>query len=173
MVGFKPTTIAWRRKNWPLLEYAAHTWAQHAKAIGEDLDKALQQLIRDFFATSGLPRGGNFGAWVQVLLPSSLLENIESTQPLYHASSFGFTSVVRTLLGTDKDLDIEARGGRRGSSALQVASFQGHVDVVELLLAAHADPRSQNQLGETSLYWARKRGFQEIVDLLLRFGATY
>lgn len=160
-----------RQKSWPLLDYAAHTWATHTKAIGDNLDEALQQSIRDFFATSGYSQGGNFGAWVQILLPWSPLPNIQSTEPLYYASSFGLTSIVRTLLDTDKDLDIEAPGGRFGSTALHVACYRGRTDVVKILLEAGANPKSHNSVGETSLQWARRGEYQEIADLLVEYGA--
>ncbi len=171
--GYCDHKTLWRRlKDWPLLDYAAHIWGLHVRAIGQDITHSLQTRIREFFATSKLPGGGNFGAWVQVLLRSAPSETVEMTQPLYYAASFGLTSVVRTLIETDKDLNLESCGGRHGSSALHVAAYRGHYDVVELLLRAGADPRAENDLGETALLWARTKGFGEICELLIRYGAT-
>jgi hypothetical protein len=34
------------------------------------------------------------------------------TQPLYFAASFGIESLIRKILGTDPNLDIEAPGDR-------------------------------------------------------------
>ncbi len=165
-------TLRKRREDWPLLDYAAHIWGQHVRAIGPDIPQPLQSRIREFFATSKLPGGGNFGAWVQVLLRSAPTQAVEMTQPLYYAASFGLTSVVRTLIETDKDLNLESCGGRHGSSALHVAAYRGHYDVVELLLEAGADPRAENDLGETAMLWARTKGFGEIMELLTRYGGA-
>ena len=161
-----------RLKDWPLLDYAARMWPKHVRAIGKDISTPFQTRIREFFATSTRRGGGSFGAWVQVLLRSAPSEAVEMTQPLYYAASFGLTSIVRTLIETDKDLNLESCGGRYGSSALHVAAYRGHYDVVELLLGAGADPRAENDMGETALFWARRKGFGDILDLLGRYCGT-
>jgi ankyrin repeat protein len=97
---------------------------------------------------------------------------IQATKPLYFAASYGLVSVVQLILTDVAALDLEAKGGRYGSSALQVASYRGNTECVRLLLAAGADPNSTNYLNETSLYWAGHIGSAEIVDLLRSKGAT-
>ena len=60
-----------------------------------------------------------------------------------------------------------------GASSLYVASFNGHVEVIKLLLSYGADindKRSDN--GISSLYYASEKGHAEVVELLLSQGAT-
>jgi hypothetical protein len=158
-------------EEWPLLDYAARFCASHVKAIEGDLDPPIRALLQEFFATSTKPNGGNFGTLVGVIWQSSSPELIQATKPLYFAASYGLTSMVRMILNVSTAADIEAKGGRHGSSPLQVASYRGHLETVELLLAAGADPNSKNNLGETSLFWAKKGGFSEIQNLLRLYGA--
>ena len=59
-----------------------------------------------------------------------------------------------------------------GASSLYVASFNGHVEVIKLLLSYGADindKRSDN--GISSLFVASENGHVEVVKLLLSHGA--
>ena len=58
-----------------------------------------------------------------------------------------------------------------GYTALMFASFEGHLDVVQILLQAKAKPDLQNENGETALYAAALKGYPDIVQLLLEYGA--
>lgn len=167
-----------RQKDWPLLSYSAQNWAYHANAISNDLDETDRKLIQNFFNTYRLIRGGNFGACVQCYYPllwaepDDILESVQVTQPLYYASRTGLTFVVEMLLKARVGVDLEAKGGRYESTALQVACFLGFYGIVALLLEAGADPESANCDGTTCLTWAYIKGFHDIYDLLLRYGAV-
>ncbi|KAJ6436336.1 Ankyrin repeat-containing domain protein [Purpureocillium lavendulum] len=89
----------------PLLEYAAYFWA-----------------------TERLPQKGNFGFWVQILIPDADPEDLAVTQPLYYAASFGLVPVVKAILDSVPDLEIDSPGGRHGSTPLFVASNSYAVD---------------------------------------------
>ena len=58
-----------------------------------------------------------------------------------------------------------------GFTALMLASFHGHTEIVQLLLNAKAKPDIQIENGETALYAAAARGYPDIVQLLLEYGA--
>jgi len=162
-----------RLKEWPLLDYAAHLCAIHLRNVENDLDLTTRNLLQKLLSTHKLPNGGNFGTLVGTVWRSATPDLIQTTDPLYFASSYGLVSVVRLLLADAASVDIEAKGGRFGSTALQVASFRGNTECVRLLLVAGADPNAPNDLGETSLGWARQiEGGFEIVDLLLSYGAV-
>jgi hypothetical protein len=157
---------------WPLYRYAVHFWPFHIKASGDILDERTWDLLQRFFRTKSSTNGGNFAAWAGALQPDTSLEAVEDTQPLYYAASFGITPLIRKLLDSNPEIEIDARGGRSKSPPLQVAAYRDHPAVVKLLLEAGADPMALNCLGESSLYWAIVRRHVEVQDLLKSYGAT-
>ena len=59
-----------------------------------------------------------------------------------------------------------------GGTAILDASANGHLDIVEFLLQAKADPNiAERRNGETALYAASASGHANVVDMLLRSGA--
>lgn len=58
-----------RFDDWPLYGYATWAWGAHVNQLGENVDREVQQQIRVFFATSKLPNGGNYCAWVKARYP--------------------------------------------------------------------------------------------------------
>ena len=55
-----------------------------------------------------------------------------------------------------------------GATPLYIASQEGHMDAVTLLLKANADPNIQDDKGATPLYLASQNGHTETVALLLK-----
>jgi hypothetical protein len=159
-------------REWPLLDYAARFCGYHLRIVENDLDLSARNLLQKLLSSHILPNGGNFWSLVGIVWRTSTRDSIQATKPLYFAASYGLVSAVQLLLTDVAALDLEAKGGRYGSSALQVASYRGNAECVRLLLAAGADPNSTNDRNQTSLYWARRIGWAEIVDLLRSYGAT-
>jgi len=60
-----------------------------------------------------------------------------------------------------------ATKGAVKDSALSLASYRGHNQLVELLLSAKADVEYQNQNGETALIWASENGQAPTVRTLI------
>jgi hypothetical protein len=58
-----------------------------------------------------------------------------------------------------------------GKAALILASFLGHLDVVEFLLENGADVNAVGRDGNTALMWASPRGHIDVMRLLLKNGA--
>ena len=58
-----------------------------------------------------------------------------------------------------------------GGTPLHYATFGGHKEVVELLIAKGADVNAKDGVGETPLHWAAKEGNKEVVELLIAKGA--
>lgn len=130
--------LSWQRvKAYPFLKYAAQFWALHGRSCTL-WDRDLQ-LVSRLFNTRRLSRRGNFGVWVQTLIPYGGIANIDVTQPLYYAASFGLDHVVKAILASDSDLDIDAPGGRSGASALFIACWRGNYDIADILVQAGAD----------------------------------
>ena len=140
--------IANLTNDYPLLAYAAYSWALHA-ASTSPTSFADKTLILRFLATKTLPNGGNFALWVQLLIPDVDRASVERTQPLYYAASFGLTAVVATILeSAHRDsVDINALGGRFGSTPLFVACWRDHFDVARLLLDAGARTEGRDSSG--------------------------
>lgn len=133
--------FASRFQSYPLLSYAAACWATHANI--SELNQADINSIMKFLQTRHLPIGGNYCAWIQVLLPETDMcdvEKLQATHPLYYAASFGLAKIVQLILENDKDVDVDTRGGRRGSTPLFVACWRGYYDVARILVDAGADP---------------------------------
>ncbi|KAJ6439249.1 Ankyrin repeat-containing domain protein [Purpureocillium lavendulum] len=99
----------------------------------------LERLINQLFHTERLHQKGNFGFWVQILIPDADPEDIATTQPLYYAASFGLVPVVKAILGSLTNLEIDSPGGRYGSTHLFVACWRRQYEVVKLLLEAGAN----------------------------------
>jgi ankyrin repeat protein len=49
--------------------------------------------------------------------------------------------------------------------------MNGHTDIVQVLLAAGANPNTRNKYGWTPLMWAAGQGYSEIVRSLIASGA--
>ena len=155
----------------PLLRYAAHFWAIHGASC--NLDDDDRHLVNRLFETKRLPRRGNFGLWVQTLLPEAHYEEIKATQPLYYAASFGLIPVVKAILESDSNLEIDEPGGRNMSTPLFVACWRQQYEVVELLLRAGADPDIVDpSTGCTALSFARWRDFHYLETILTKYNAT-
>ena len=53
-----------------------------------------------------------------------------------------------------------------------VAAQEGHLEVVNQLIAANAQIKARNLLGHTALYMAAFKGQSECISVLLRNGAS-
>jgi ankyrin repeat protein len=107
----------------------------------------------------------------------------EGETPLMAASRSGNVAAVRLLLG--RSADVNAADSFQKETALMWASAQGHLDVVDALLKAGANPDPQAHLtsvterknadhptgGFTALMWAARNGYEDIVRRLIQGGA--
>ena len=166
--GYLPNYHEWKAfsRQWPLLSYASNDWPCHASALDAALEPCDQELISKFCNTSKNEQGGNFGFWVQCLGPRADIRVARDTQPLYYAASFGLRAVVRSLISADKNIDVEALGGRHSSTALEVACTRGHYGVAKDLLDAGANPFCKDDFRRSALFYALCRGHAEIAELL-------
>lgn len=84
------------------------------------------------------------------------------------SARIGDAAAVST--GLDKGASVDFRD-ERGQTPLMVASSQGHIDVVRVLLSRQADVNAQDPAGRTALLKAVICRRIEIVSLLLECGA--
>ena len=91
--------------------------------------------------------------------------------PLMKAAHSGDPELVAELLGLAMDVELDAQNSM-GDSALMLASGEGHVTVVDLLLSAGAALDKQDDQGGDALYLACRYGRAEVIPLLTRHGAN-
>jgi ankyrin repeat protein len=108
-----------------------------------------------------------------IAMSSCLLSTnyVLGTTPLHVAAEEGDVAGVRAALV--QDIDVDALDGN-GRTALHLAALNGHVKVVELLLAApgidvNAQISNGPDKGQTALHLAAANGHLEVVELLLRY----
>lgn len=86
---------------------------------------------------------------------------------LHNAASNGHEEVARLVLQHGADVNIKDRAG---ATPVCLAAWGGHLQVVRLLLDRKAD-LSIRRDGETPLFYAKKFGTPEVVELLTKHGA--
>ncbi|OAP54807.1 hypothetical protein AYL99_11255 [Fonsecaea erecta] len=168
--------------SYPLLNYASTGWSKHYRAsqhmsVDEEIGLALS--ICDI-------RQGYFQTWFPIYWYTEKSGKRPSVTALVVASTFGFTTVVRKILFLatqgERDVDAARRPTMSGDlinesteyygTALQVASGEGHVEIVKLLLDSGADVNAPGKrYSDTALQAASAKGHVEIVKLLLDSGA--
>ena len=84
-------------------------------------------------------------------------------QQLQQAARDNNILAIEQLLQRPQDPDLELHG----TTSLYVASCEGHLEVVRLLLEANADKDKATDAGTTSLCAASRAGHLEVVRLLL------
>lgn len=88
---------------------------------------------------------------------------------LYHAAREGNMVQVKILIR--KQVDIESTFTELRRTALQTASFNGHIDVVRLLLSVGTKVNKSDKDGWTALLLASSKEYSHIVGVLLSGGA--
>ena len=168
-----PDYLSYLAIEYPLLTYATLKWPLHVRAI----EKADWDDIVSFFSTKALPRGGNYGFWIRYISGLAHEGTITKSSPLYYAASFGFSTLVSAFVKFQRPLNLEQGGGRVGSTALQVACFRKQRECARLLVMAGANPFSPDgsglEGGFSSLFWAELNGWDDIVQLMLHYGAAH
>jgi hypothetical protein len=167
-----------RYQDYPLLRHLTFNWPLYVRREEGDPEDYLlpctKRLLQAFFASHKLPGGGNYTFWLGMMMPSAPAKAsyLTETHPLYYAASFGLADVVQIMLDSDIDIGIDQLGGRAHATALHVACFRNHPEVVKILLERGADPNLPNDLGESPLYYATWHDSNsETVALLLKHGA--
>ncbi|CAM9947868.1 unnamed protein product, partial [Scytosiphon promiscuus] len=104
-------------------------------------------------------------------------KGIDLLSPICRAASSGRVDVVKLLIERGADLEattIETRSDgsfRVGSApAVHLAIYGRHIDVLQVLLQAGANPNSFNSYGTTPLMAAANQGHANVVRILLDKG---
>ena len=167
-----------RVETFPLAKYASEHWLDHAKF--ENVQSEIQDALKDLFNPKRPhlraciwvhnvelkytydPEGSSYSAAKQ---PPPL-----KATPLYYAVFCGFSELAKWLVTTHtEDVNAKCYDDR---TPLHVASEEGHLDAVHVLLDHGADVNSQNFVNWVPLHFASDGGNLKVVQLLLEYGAT-
>ena len=155
-------------QRFPLAEYAAEHWADHAGF--EDVHLRLTEGMENLF-DSDKP---HFGRWIQVRDMDGDFDEEEkrpewlAAAPVYYAALCGFSDVVEKLIGEHPE-HVNGWGGSWGT-ALHAASRRNHVKVGQSLLKHGADVNAQGRWQRTPLLITSLWGHLEIGQWLLEHG---
>ncbi|KAL7939062.1 hypothetical protein V8C35DRAFT_276271 [Trichoderma chlorosporum] len=162
----------------PLLHYATMHWSNHASQCPDTglYSKTLFRLSRAFFQEKSIVRMH----WWEAYLEARYYRVSDPDEPLLHIASYlGIKLLVQKLLtaawnalGWRKRYLLRRvppavnQKDRHNATALSLAADNGHLDIVQLLLANGADDKDGEALSS-----AADNGHLDIVQLLLANGA--
>ena len=78
-----------------------------------------------------------------------------------------FTTEIVKILIQNKEININLKGGLFRVTALHLASFFGHKNILEILIEHdEIDFEQKDNYGQTALNWAFYYGRKELIDIL-------
>ena len=164
-----PTISAHTLQKYPLLEYAARYWVQHAKTVDqESWNASLDDLCMRHLGSCG----SCFVNWIRICNPDRdswkepnyKIKPQDIAPPLYYVASFGVLQAVELLLRDGAD--INAHGGYFGN-ALQAASYYSHDQIAQRLLESGANINAPGGYFGNALQAASYQGNDQIVQRFL------
>ncbi|CAG8265098.1 unnamed protein product [Penicillium salamii] len=155
-----PITSEQTLSNFPLANYSAHNWMEHARRVETVQD--VQKAILNFFHQGGQP----YLNWGLIYKPEyhwlDQVTEVKLHVPLYYASQGGLQHTTQCLV--DEYTEINPLDSTWELS-LWAAAKNGHATTVQLILATKVriGPRFYQEI----LFRAAEDGEKEIVVLLL------
>ncbi|KAF7971912.1 hypothetical protein HWV62_19483 [Athelia sp. TMB] len=158
----------------PLARYAASNWVSHLRLSGAGATDfpPLRQMLSKLFEMPSTTRSYALNNWVHLhhLGANNISGQLPlGASPLYYACFIGAIHTVQHLI--QNGADIDAAEGDTSNRPLLVASSEGHLEVVKLLLDNSADPNTRDERIGTALQVASSKGHLAVAKLLLEMGA--
>jgi len=88
----------------------------------------------------------------------------------FKAIEKGYIKLIKLLIKYG-DIDVNIQDVFDERRPLHFASYDGHTEIVKLLIKAGADLNVQNKFGETPLHFANMDGHKDCIELLINAGA--
>ena len=157
----------------PLAEYAAEHWFEHARFEG--VSQNAEEGISQMFNRSK----HHLMVWLWICDPihpswrQNKLVNSPWTPrgtPLHYAGFCGLYDIVKAL-AIEYPQDVCSRSFPGEETPLHLTSRAGHIDVARLLIEHGADVASQSEHGTTPLHLASYGGHVGLSRLLIEYGA--
>jgi ankyrin repeat protein len=159
-------------KDFPLAEYAAEHWADHARF--DDVSRNVGDGMKQLFDLSKLHL--RICVWICDPTVPTRRRRIRSKTPLplhqtplHYAASWDLHPAVEFLI-IDRGADVTVENND-GETALHLASQMGQVDAARMLIECGADVTAQYNDGQTSLHLASQRGQVDAARMLIERGA--
>ena len=163
-------------KNFPLAQYAAENWFNHARleGVSQNVSESMKLLFD--------PGKPHLAIWVWIHDPVSSQgpmppphSFLETPSPmkgtaLHYATLCGFLTIVKFLV-VEHSQEVYARGFFTGLTPLHLASREGHMEIARFLVERGADARAQDNYWTTPLHLASGRGHLEVARFLVECGA--
>ena len=159
-------------KKFPLAEYAAKHWMDHA--LFENVASNVLDGMKRLFD----PSKNHFSVWVWMFDAEHFWTGSYRTErpgkasatPLHYAAFINMHDIARFLI-VEHSQDVNARSFGEKQTPLHVSSWRGHVEITRVLLEHGADSEARNEYGYSPLYKATESGHVELVQVLLEYGA--
>ena len=155
-------------EKWPLAEYAAKYWVDHAlfEGVSQNVEDGLKQLFD--------PRKAHLAVCVWIYDPYELWGSYRRPErPLQHlktylhyAAFWGFHFIVKFLV-IECSQNVGSRGFSNNVTPLHLASGRGHVKTTHMLIELGASVMAQDEYGETPLHSASHLPNVELVRMLI------
>jgi ankyrin repeat protein len=159
-----------RIKDFPLAQYAAWYWIEHAQF--ESVTSLIQDEM-DYLFDKDKP---HFACWVWLHDVDKSWSSFSirppkqpDALPLYYAALCGFRDTIERLICTSPE-DVNARGGTH-VTPLHAALAKGHLEVAVFLTEHGADSSARNIEGDTPLHLASRSRHARVIRALLDHGA--
>ena len=174
LLHLKSTITRHTLANFPLAEYAAQHWVDHARFDGvlQTMEEGIKQLFD--------PGRIHFTIWTWIYDPirprtqrergGRPFSSSSLRSPLHYAAFLGLPTVVEFLI-IEHSQDIDSQDIDDKSTPLHLASGEGHVEVARFLIEHHASVTVQDKDGLTPLHCASCQGRVEVTCLLIEYGA--
>ena len=167
---------SWGLTEFPLAEYAAENWIEHARfgGVSQDAVEGMRQL----FDRTKL----HLSIWLWIYDPTApFWERGERAKgpspprgtPLHYAASCGLYDIAKILaIEHPQGVNVvNSRSFRDASTPLHLASARGHVDLARMLIDLGADVSAQTNDGWTALHLASENGHVDLARMLIECGA--
>ncbi len=152
--------------------------APTALVINARNHKALTALSLLSVATCALPqarkamlRGTRAGLHIARALCKHTYEKVSLNGQLLNAAKKGYSRIARILIAAKANINVTKNSNDK--TPLHLAAKYGHLDVVKVLIASHADITAQDYCNGTPLHYAAQYGHLDIVNALLIAGADH
>jgi ankyrin repeat protein len=161
-----------RLKDFPLVEYAAEHWVDHARF--ENVSSKVLGGMKRLFD----PSKSHLSVWFWIYDPEApWLQSGRSERPakaratpLHYAAVWNIHDIA-TYLIVDHSQDVNAQGFYNEETPLHVSSRQAHVEIARVLLKHGADTEARDKHGFSPLMRTAQREHVEPVLVLLEHGA--